>query len=1566
MIFSRWIDQLFRGPSSTRRRVSGTHRRRVPKIEVLEDRIVPTGRVLTVDNLNDTKAPSVGSLRYELGVNAADGGGDTIVFEPTLQGIITLNPAYGPLQITAPVTIDGNLSAAGQPTISVSGNNAIQDFNINPNLSGGVVFKNLGIVNGTTNSGGGVFIGAKDTVAFQDVDIDGNSANNGGGVYVSSGANVYFTNSTIANNLANGPTGDQGAGVFMATNKGAEPSAVKVWNSAIQGNAANASGGGFYVQTAGNLAIYTVNESGIIDPDTGQPLSSEGDISPSEVNDKNSAGTTGGGIYSLGFVDLENVLLNDNVAATYGGGVFNTTSASGTGSGPYTASLTINDSTVDGNSAGKTGGGIYAQGNVTITNSEVGHNTASTSGGGILLAPSTKTATSTTNLNNVVVDFNTVTAAGGAAGGICNSGGILYIKNSTIDNNSATGECGGIRNDDSGTFDLINSTVALNNGGAGDGGGLLLDNGTIDIVNSTIDGNTTGSNNSGDGGGIMIEAPSSSFTPLSFTMQNSIVAQNTAAGGETYGPDIYTAAQNNNPGKAEFDTYLVNYSLIGDGNGTTINGQPIGINGKNPYGATQTGNLVGYETSATVILPLLSPLANNGGQNPTDDLNSPPTLGAGGSILNNGGKINTAQLTGVPVPMTMADSPSSPGYNAGNNGLAIDVSSSSSPQPALEYDERGQGFPRILGGIVDMGAYEYGTPITITPTTLPTAFIGKAYSEQITATGGSGSGFTYEILPASGSLPPGLTLSITGLISGTPTSDQNSPYAFTVEAIDKGTGETGQQAYSLVVDQQLTLTPTTLPSGTTGKLYSANLTAGGGSLSGYTFTETGTLPLGVSFANGDFSGTPAAGTAGNYPIQVTLTDSAGGSITQNYTIVIYNPLTLNPSTVPALAENSPYSVTFFGLGGAGGYTYTESGALPTGLTFSSGVLSGDDTTAGDIGKTFNFTVTVKDTAGHTVTNNYSITVEPAIVIDPSSLPNGEVGALYNQGTQFSASGGDDISYTFSESGTLPTGMSFNSGLAELQGTPSQSGTFSITITATDSDGATGSQKYTLTIVAGPTVSPATIPGGFEGSPYSETLTGTGGSGSGYSLSGPASEDGVTITYSGGTATMSGTPTAEGSFSFTVTVTDGAGGTGSKTYTLVVSPPLTLSPATVPWAAENGPYSVTFTASGGGGAPYSYALTWGVNGPAPGITTFSKGQLTGSAEVPNGSYPFTITVTDSKGGSVTDSYTLNVEGPISISPTSLPIGTVGNVYTMTSPLTPSGGNLGLPLTFTLSVSGSLPAGMYFDPTTREFGGTPTQYGTFPITVTAKDTNGGLGAQTYNLVINFSLGTSGAANFVTAVYKDLLDRAPDPGAQYWVNQLNNGASPASIVAAIEQSPEYDSDVVALIYEHDLGRVPDPSASGWVTDLENGASIESVTANILASQEFYARWGSTYQGFITGLYEDVLGRLPSATELAGWVDTIQRNGGTGVSANLRYEIAMEFLTSTEYRTDLLAGGGIWNGTLPVYPWAGYYHEFLERAADQGGVSSWLKAFAAGMSDQQILAAIFGSTEGYDVNSK
>jgi hypothetical protein len=200
------------------------------------------------------------------------------------------------------------------------------------------------------------------------------------------------------------------------------------------------------------------------------------------------------------------------------------------------------------------------------------------------------------------------------------------------------------------------------------------------------------------------------------------------------------------------------------------------------------------------------------------------------------------------------------------------------------------------------------------------------------------------------------------------------------------------------------------------------------------------------------------------------------------------------------------------------------------------------------------------------------------------------------------------------------------------------------------------------------------------------------------------------------------------------------------------------------------------------------------------------------------------------------------------------------------------------------------------------------------------------------------------YVGNIYSLLLNRVPDPSAQGWANALDSGMAPSTVVQDIEQSTEYLNGVVNGLYVHYLKRSADTiGLQGWTNLLAGGGTIEQVIQGLVSSPEYFALQGNSNSGFVKGLYQDILGRTapPSPSDVQGWVNAL--SGAT------RARVAMGFLTSQEYRINLVDS---------------YYTQFLHRT-DPSGAAGWANALAAGMTDQAVLARIFGSPEGYALRS-
>lgn len=251
---------------------------------------------------------------------------------------------------------------------------------------------------------------------------------------------------------------------------------------------------------------------------------------------------------------------------------------------------------------------------------------------------------------------------------------------------------------------------------------------------------------------------------------------------------------------------------------------------------------------------------------------------------------------------------------------------------------------------------------------LPSATPGTAYNFQLTASGGQGP-YTYTV--ASGStLPAGLSLSMSGVLSGTPTT--SGTVTFSVTARD-ASGATGNQALTLnVAASTISIPNAWCPNGTVGTAYNLTLSPAGG-LAPYTVTVvSGTLPSGLTLSTaGVFSGMPS--TAGSLPIILRVMDANGNQVQQPYTIVVglQNGILITTATLPAASVGQTYSATLQASGGVAPYTFSvASGNFPAGLMLSStGAISGMVTAGGQ----FPITFRVTDANGTTATANLSLT-----------------------------------------------------------------------------------------------------------------------------------------------------------------------------------------------------------------------------------------------------------------------------------------------------------------------------------------------------------------------------------------------------------------------------------------------------------------------------------------------------------------------------------------------------------------------------------------------------------------
>jgi large repetitive protein len=520
--------------------------------------------------------------------------------------------------------------------------------------------------------------------------------------------------------------------------------------------------------------------------------------------------------------------------------------------------------------------------------------------------------------------------------------------------------------------------------------------------------------------------------------------------------------------------------------------------------------------------------------------------------------------------------------------------------------------------------------ISISPASLAGGTTGSAYSQTLTGSGGTG---PYTFAVTAGSLPPGLSLAAGGTLSGTPTSVGS--YSFTVTATDS-LNATGSQAFSVTVSPAVVdIQPGSLSPASRGVFYAALLTASGGTAP-YTFAVTsGSLPAGLSLAaTGQLSGTPGA--TGSYTFTATATDAHGASNSRTFVLnVNVSTLDISPSLLADAAAGSAYTVSLVGNGGTAPYTFALANGttLPPGLALASnGALTGVPSQVGS----YTVTVRVTDATSQVATRAYTLRVAVNPLLVTASFPSASYAKSFD--AQFSASGGASP-YTFTVSGgALPNGLALSSN-GDLAGTPTQSGTFNFSVTATDTYGDTGTFPFTLVVapatiaLAPPTLFPAT-PGVF----YSSVLTASGGVGTyTFSLVSGNLPRGLTLAADG---TLIGTvDDVVGLYTFTVQAVDANGQVGSMKLLLKVAMPMILvTTLGLPNGTVNTAYSFQLAATGGT-SPYTYTLA---DGTLPkGMQLSASGVLSGTPSAAGASL-FTVSVVDAHGVSVTQSFRLVVD------------------------------------------------------------------------------------------------------------------------------------------------------------------------------------------------------------------------------------------------------------------------------------------------------------------------------------
>ncbi len=394
----------------------------------------------------------------------------------------------------------------------------------------------------TGSLGGGVHVGTRANATLKDCTVAGNKADtvNGTGGGVSAfgiGVDVTLDNVRVENNTADGKNG-KGGGVYLQGNQFGASSITLKNGTIIQNNTANGkngNGGGVYLK--GNATLKSNGADG-------------------RVTISENKATQGAGIFTeIWKVGQEttapHLVLNDtdvlnNIATSKGGGIHLTTGTT----------LDLLKSKVDGNTGGS-GGGIYAKDDakLNIQDSSISGNTATNGGWGGGIYTDLKNGSIT--IQGSTIDGNKTTTKNAKGGGVSIAAigsTQVTIDHNTIQGNEAMGDGGGlyIHNNINGQYKPLDTVVQItnntiqNNSCGNSGAGIYLFGVNSVLDSNLITGNTIASGYGG-GGGVRVDTTNSIPDPVTCTLKNNTISNNTApvGGGVSSGSSTLIYGKNN-------------------------------------------------------------------------------------------------------------------------------------------------------------------------------------------------------------------------------------------------------------------------------------------------------------------------------------------------------------------------------------------------------------------------------------------------------------------------------------------------------------------------------------------------------------------------------------------------------------------------------------------------------------------------------------------------------------------------------------------------------------------------------------------------------------------------------------------------------------------------------------------------------------------------------------------------------------------------------------------------------------------------------------------------------------
>ncbi|MCG2349159.1 putative Ig domain-containing protein [Staphylococcus epidermidis] len=489
------------------------------------------------------------------------------------------------------------------------------------------------------------------------------------------------------------------------------------------------------------------------------------------------------------------------------------------------------------------------------------------------------------------------------------------------------------------------------------------------------------------------------------------------------------------------------------------------------------------------------------------------------------------------------------------------------------------------------------------------------------------------------------------------------------------------------------------------------------------------LPDGVTFdeATNTISGTPSE--VGSYDITVTTTDENGNSETTTFTIDVEDTTKptvedITDQTQEINTEIEPIKIEARDNSGQAVTNKVE--GLPDGVTFdeATNTISG---TPSEVGS-YDITVTTTDENGNSETTTFTIDVEdttkPTVesVADQTQEINTEIEPI-----KIEARDNSGQAVTNKVDG-LPDGVTFDEATNTISGTPSEVGSYTVTVTTTDESGNATETTFTIDVedTTKPTVEDIanqTQEVNTEIEPIK--IEATDNSGQAVTNKVDGLPDGVT--FDEATNTISGTPSEVGSYDITVTTTDKNGNSETTTFTIDVqdtTKPTVESVADQTQEVNTEITPITIESEDNSGQ----TVTNKVDGLPDGVTFDEATNTISGTPSEVGSYDITVTTTDENGNATKTTFTIDVEDTTTPTVESVADQTL-EVNTEINPIkieaTDNSGQA-----VTNKVEG-LPAGITFDEATNTISGTPSEVGSYTVTVTTTDENGNATETTFTI-------------------------------------------------------------------------------------------------------------------------------------------------------------------------------------------------------------------------------------------